>query len=364
MNAWIYGAGAVGSLTGGILAAGGHRVTLVGRPALLEPVRARGLTVRVAGRSLHSRPGVASSLEEAAASGTPDLILLTMKSFGTAAAAAEIAARWPGSEPGLPVVLTLQNGIGNEEALAESLGPERVWSGALTIAVSVARPGEVTGEGSRGGFAFAPLAPDAAGGNASHPAWGALLDALRASGVAAQVVPEGYRGLKWSKLLLNLLGNAACAALDLSPAQALADPRVFRLEREAWLEALRVMRLDGIRPVDLPGYPVRLLARVMSLPAPLAHRILLPRIAGGRGGKLPSFLLDLRAGRRTEVSFLNGAVAARARALGLSAPVNAALTELLDGIAAGTVDWAAFRGRPERLASRIGGAGRRGSGSR
>lgn len=354
MNAWIYGAGAVGSLTGGILAAAGHRVTLVGRPALLDPVREGGLTVHLAGRRLPSRPEVASSLDEAAASGTPDLILLTMKSFGTAAAAAEIAARWPGSGPNRPVVLTLQNGLGNEEALAECLGPERVWSGTLTIAVSVTRPGEVTGEGSRGGFAFAPLAPDAAGGNASHPAWGTLLGALRASGVAARVVPEGYRSLKWSKLLLNLLGNAACAALDLPPARALADPRVFRLERAAFLEALRVTRADGVPLVDLPGYPVRLLARVMSLPAPLAHRILLPRIAGGRGKKLPSFLLDLRAGRRTEVSFLNGAVAARARALGIPAPVNAALADLLEGIAAGTRDWAAFRRRPDHLAAYVG----------
>lgn len=349
MNVWVYGAGAVGSLTGGILAAAGHRVTLVGRPAVLEPVRAAGLTVHVAGRILRGRPEVAFSLQEAAASGTPDLVVLAMKSSGTPAAAAEVADRWPDSGPDRPVVLTLQNGLGNEEALAAALGPERVWSGTLTLAVSLPRPGHVAGEGSRGGFAFAPLAPDAPGGHASHPAWRALLDAFPAAGVRARVVAEGYRSLKWSKLLLNLLGNATCAALDLPPARALADPRVFRLEREAFLEALRVARADGIALVDLPGYPVKLLARVMSLPAPLAGRILVPRIAGGRGAKLPSFLLDLRAGRRTEVSFLNGAVAARARALGIPAPVNAALTELLEGIAAGSVDWAVYRGRPEQL---------------
>ncbi len=344
MSVWVYGAGAVGSLTGGLLAAAGCRVTLIGRHGVLEPVRERGLTVRLGGRSLHSRPAVAFSLAEAAP-GPPDLIVLAVKSFGTASAAAEIAGRLPGSGPGSPAVLTLQNGIGNEEVLAAALGPERVWSGTLTVAVSLPRPGEVSGEGTRGGFAFAPLAPDAPGGNASSPAWAALLEALRVVGVTARVVPEGYRALKWSKLLLNL----TCAVLDLPPAQALADPRVFRLEREAFREGCRVARAEGIPFVDLPGYPVRLLARVMSLPAPLARRILLPRIAGGRGAKLPSFLLDLRAGRRTEVSFLNGAVAARARALGIPAPVNAALTDLLDGIAAGTLRWDDYCGRPDRL---------------
>ena len=74
------------------------------------------------------------------------------------------------------------------------------------------------------------------------------------------------------------------------------------------------MKAQGIAPMDLPRYPVRALQGVATLPTPVARAVIANRIAGARGRKPPSLLLDLRAVKnRTEVEVLNGAVARAAR---------------------------------------------------
>ena len=106
--------------------------------------------------------------------------------------------------------------------------------------------------------------------------------------------------------------------------------------------------------VDLPRYPVRALQAVATLPAPLARGILARRIAGARGQKPPSLLLDLRAARnRTEVDYLNGAVAREARAAGVAAPVNAVLARVVSDISHNPQLWVKYRERPEALAAEV-----------
>lgn len=177
-----------------------------------------------------------------------------------------------------------------------------------------------------------------------------LADALRAGGLPA-VTARDWRAIKWSKLLLNLLGNATCALLDEPPAECLADRRVFTIERRAFREAVSVMRAVGVPITDLPGYPVRLLTRVLlHLPLPVAHRLLYRRLAGGRGDKIPSLLADLRRGRtRTEAAALYGAVSSWGRRAGVSTPTNDALWRALAGVADGTLPWDRFRHQPEAL---------------
>ncbi|HXW77679.1 MAG TPA: ketopantoate reductase C-terminal domain-containing protein, partial [Candidatus Eremiobacteraceae bacterium] len=82
----------------------------------------------------------------------------------------------------------------------------------------------------------------------------------------------------------------------------------------------------------------------------LLKYVLANRVLGARGDKLPSLLLDLRAGRRkTEAGAMYGAVARAAETLGMRAPANAAISRIVAGIAAGTIDWSLFRGNPAAL---------------
>jgi len=163
--------------------------------------------------------------------------------------------------------------------------------------------------------------------------------------------------MKWSKLLGNLLGNATSAILDLDPAGVVADPALFAVERRQLEEALAVMDRLGLRPVGLPGAAVDWLVRLLRLPDPLARPVLRAVVGKARGGKSPSLRGHVAgsAPGPSEVGWLNGAVAERARALGLAAPVNARLADLVEAVVADPARRAWFRGRPDRLLAALDG---------
>jgi 2-dehydropantoate 2-reductase len=157
--------------------------------------------------------------------------------------------------------------------------------------------------------------------------------------------------MKWSKMLTNLLANAASAILDMTPAQVFAHPGLYRLELAQLREALAVMRLQGIRVVDLPSTPVRLLAfAVQSLPAPVSRPFLQRAVGGGRGGKMPSFHIDLHSGRgKSEVDYLNGAVVRFGERLNIPTPANRLLNETLLALTNREIPLEAFARQPEKL---------------
>jgi 2-dehydropantoate 2-reductase len=156
--------------------------------------------------------------------------------------------------------------------------------------------------------------------------------------------------MKWSKLLTNLIGNPASAILDLSVAELFADRRLFAVEMSVLRECLAVMRALNFAVVDLPGTPVRALAFGAGLPAALAQPLMRRSVGAGRGGKMPSFHIDLHGGRgMTEVRWLHGAVVKYGAQHGVAAPVNQVLTETLEAITAGKLNKEDFRRRPEAL---------------
>ncbi|MBI3947265.1 MAG: ketopantoate reductase family protein [Armatimonadetes bacterium] len=339
MRVFCYGAGAVGSLLGGRLSAAGHDVTLLARPDSAAALRQHGLTIALSdGSALRALPRVVTEMAEASpAAPPPDLIIVAVKGYDTAAAAPEVA-RACGPRT---AILSVQNGLGNEELLAAAMGAGRVIAGSFTLSVAMAEPGRVAQHTTSGGLALAEV--ETSGGDRLAR----LVRAFEGAGMRAVACPD-WRAMKWSKLLLNLLANASCAILSMSPAEVFADARLFRLEQRAFREARRTMRRLGLRPVDLPGYPVRLLCGAMGLPAPLARPLIAARAAGGRGDKPPSLALDVARGR-SEVAFLNGAVARAAAEIGMPAPVNALLASTLEGIVRGVLNPAEFHRRPEAL---------------
>jgi len=349
----IIGAGAVGTFVGARLALGGHDVTLVGRAGLAEAVRAGGLTLIEPSGSRHTADVRAvdnisaafndpTSTSALTSTSFYDLALVTVKAYDTASVIAELQAT--GAEQ-FPPLLILQNGVGNEEALAEAFGADRIISGAIDTPVSVAAPGQVQVHRERFKAGVAPV-----GKAAPHAAAAGL---LRDAGFTVDIFAD-YRRLKWSKLLLNLLANAQCAILDWTPAQVMADPAASRLEALAWQEAFAVMAAQGIRPVAMAGYPLPLLAPLARrLPASWLARGLQGIVSGGRGSKMPSLHVALAAGRRSEVGWLNGAVARYGREAGVATPVNRTLTDVLTAVTNDKnrrEDWCA---RPDAIAARV-----------
>jgi len=271
-----------------------------------------------------------------------DLALVTVKAYDTPGAIETLRrALVRGSAA---TIVTPQNGVGNEELLAAAFGPDRVVAAALTVPVDAGAGG--IGVAARGGgIAFAPV------GRSSAHNW--LLAAFAAAGLETRAV-EDYRSLKWSKLALNVVANAACAILDVLPERLVRDRAAFDCELRAVRELSAVMKAQHLAAVDLPRYPVRALFAVAALPASLARAILASRIAGARGAKPPSLLLDLRGAKhRTEVDVLNGAVASAAREARVAAPVNATYARVLNAIAAEPQRWNAYRGRPGALVAEV-----------
>jgi 2-dehydropantoate 2-reductase len=119
-------------------------------------------------------------------------------------------------------------------------------------------------------------------------------------------------------------------------------------------ETLAVMRANRIGVVNLPRVPVRALALGTRLPEFIARPLMLKAIGGGRGGKMPSFHIDLHSGRgRSEVNWLNGAVVRYGEKAGVLTPVNKLLTETLLALTKGEFPLETYARQPEKLLARI-----------
>ena len=332
----VIGAGAIGTYIGGSLALHGHNVVFLERPEVAAALRQRGMRLTLPdGEHRIPHPTVAASLDEALRQGAFDVALFALKSYDTRPALEGMRAH----RDALPPFLCLQNGVENESVLAEFLGAGRVLAGTVTSAVGRRDAGDIRLEKLRG-----------MGVAAGHPLSARLVQALDAAGLRCRLFPRAA-DMKWSKMLTNLLANASSAILDMTPAEIFAHPGLFRLEMAQLREALAVMRAQGIRAVDLPGTPVRALAfTVRRLPPFIAQPALRRVVGAGRGGKMPSFHIDLHSGRgKSEVSYLNGAVARFGERLGIPTPVNAALTRILEALVRGEASIDAYAKNPRRL---------------
>jgi 2-dehydropantoate 2-reductase len=339
----VVGAGAIGLLVAGRTARSSQRTVLLARPRVGEAIAQHGLRVLEDG-TLHIAEGlvtIADAAELPAEDRNPELAILSVKGYDTEGALPTLAALNP------QFIMTLQNGLGNEELLAERFGAARILSGAITIPVEIEAPGRIA-VARRGGIGIAPMRPS----GRQAAAWAA--SALRRAAFEVREFAD-YRALKWSKALLNILGNATAAILDQPLSEVFADKRMVDLERRAFLEALAVMDRRGIRPVNLPRHAVATLATaVRRMPPAVIDPLLRRLIAGGRGNKPPSLHLDLARGNpRSEGAFLYGAIAHAADEAGVDAPVNHALWEILQAIVSGEVPWDEFRRQPERLLETI-----------
>ena len=343
-----FGAGAIGTYIGGSLALQGHEVVFLERPEVAEDLRQRGLRLDLtanpkckmqeAARLSPSSVVFASSLEDAFAYGPFDAAIFALKSYDTDAALENIR---PIAEK-MPPVLCLQNGVENEARLAEVLGAEKVLYGTVTSAVGRRAAGDIVLKKLRG-----------VGIAQGHPLSETLVRVMNDACLNARLYPVSA-DMKWSKMLTNLLANASAAILDMSPAEILADPKLYDLEMRALLETLRVMKASGIRVVNLPGTPVRALAALAKGPRWL-RPLALKSLSSGRGGKMPSFHLDLHSGRgKSEVDFLNGAVVRAGERAGIPTPVNRLLNETLLALTRGDLPLDAYAHKPEKLLEEAG----------
>jgi 2-dehydropantoate 2-reductase len=300
----IAGAGSIGCFVGGLLALGGERVVLLARPRIAHEMASKGLTLTsLEGWSEHLPPGALTiETDPAAALSDAHLVLVTVKSGATVDMASLIAAHALNSA----AVISLQNGLGNADILRSALPGRPVHAGMVSFNVLHEGPGRFH-RGTSGPLVVAVEAP---------PLSGPHLD----------IVTHGdMKAVLAGKLVYNL-NNALNALSGLTLREQLADRRWRLLLAAAQDEALAVLRAEGIVPWSLGKVPVTRFPRILRLPD------FLFRLVSRRGVKIDatarsSMWEDLQRRRPTEIDELQGAIIARATALGLPTPVNRAIAQ-------------------------------------
>jgi 2-dehydropantoate 2-reductase len=294
----VVGAGAMGSVYAGLLASAGHEVWAVDRwQEHVDAIRERGL--RVEGAS-GDRVVRVRATTDAAEVGEAELVLIATKAMDVKAAS-ESARVLVG--PGT-LVLSIQNGLGGPDIAASILGEKRVAIGvAGGFGASIVEPGRVHHHGLelvRLGERHGPATPRVE----------AIAQVWRAAGFNVQTDDDVDRVI-WEKLICNVSFSGACAVLGCTIGEVIADRHAWTVASRCGQEAFEVARaLDVSLGFDDVGSYVRNFGL---------------KIPGAR----PSMLLDLMAGRRSEIDFINGAIPRAGRKTGVATPFNEAVTALV-----------------------------------
>ena len=293
----VLGSGAMGSFAGGCLSAAGAGVTLLdvddGHIAAINQSGLR-ITTDAADRVVHPSAMRPEELREA-----PDVVIVLTKQPNTRAALAAIA---PVLASGC-WVLTLQNGLGNQEIIEEFVPRERILLGVTTYPADLLGPGHV---GSHGEGEINLMTADGVDRPIAHQ----LAEALAASGQKAIVDPQLAVAI-WSKVAFNCAMNGICAVTGCRVGQLGANPAARSLALQIASEVVAVAQKAGI-PLD--DSKVRATVE-HAMDTQLAHK--------------PSMLQDMLAGRPTEIASINGAVIAVAARLGQEVPLTSALYALV-----------------------------------
>ena len=298
MKISVIGSGAMGSLFGGKLAIAGENVVLydVYRDHI-DTVNKEGLSIEDAetGKITVVHPQASSDPESVKNS---DVLLIFVKSTNTES----VANQFKSFAAPHTIVLTLQNGLGNDAILVKHFGIERTAIGVTSQGATFLGPGKIKHAGK------GPTHITMADGNKTK-----LQDLAAALGRAGfeTYISDEVTSLVWSKLIINVGINALTALLNVKNGQLLEYEDIKQVMADLVKEALIVVKKKGIQLIyDDP------LAQVYE-------------VARKTASNSSSMLQDFQKNRPTEIDFINGAVVNEAQKLGISVPVNETVTRII-----------------------------------
>ena len=301
MKVTIAGSGAMGCRFGAALALDGHEVLLLdGWREHVEAISAHGLRVT----DEHATRTIPIRAELFPAARDPAGLLIV---FAKATATAPVAMAARGAIGAETLVLTLQNGLGNIEAIASHVPRLRLLAGTTTLGTELIGPGHIralgTGETVLGGLGSFPQAQSQAE---------RVVALLTAAGIPARAAADPVAVI-WAKVAFNCVLNSLTAIASI-PVSALALYSGFdELAGTILSEVAAVAAAEG---VSLDTDAALTLIKAQFDPA-------------ASGSHLASTLQDLLNGRPTEIAHLNGAIASRAQVHGVPAPANTLVTQLV-----------------------------------
>jgi 2-dehydropantoate 2-reductase len=299
MKIAVIGAGAMGSLFGALLTEGGHEVWLCDIwQDHIKALKRSGLKIEWKGETRNVRLNATSDPQQIGAS---ELILIFVKSTQTKSAA-ESAALLAGQNGW---VMTLQNGMGNAEAIAQHTPSNRILAGTTAHGATMLEAGSIRHAGA------GPTTVGMwAGGEKEFQIAQQIAVQFTQAGIKSAAV-EAVRPVIWDKLLVNVGINAITALTGIKNGQILDLELTQELSRTAVEEATAVAQAQGIE--------------IRKDPA--AHVF---KVAAATAANRSSMGQDVDHHRPTEIKAINGFVVREADRVGLAAPVNRALTALVE----------------------------------
>jgi len=305
MRIVIMGAGGLGGYFGARLAAAGNDVAFVARGAHLAAIKQNGLRVTSARGDLHLLDVVAT--DDPSTLAPADVVMIAVKLWDTETAAETVKSL---VRPGTAVV-SFQNGVSKDAALARILGREAVIGGVGQIGVVIASPGVIAHTGTMAKLTFGEL----------DNARSARVESLLATCTAAEIdaeIADDINLATWQKFAF-LVGMSACTASmrsTLGPIRA--NPQTRDFLRDVIGEVVAVGRALGIPLAE--NFAEQRMAMIEALP---------PQMTASMQG-------DLARGNRLEVPWLSGAVVEMGKQVGVSTPLNRAVFDILALYANGT----------------------------
>ena len=294
----MVGAGSVGGFFGAHLAKASSSVSFLLRPKTLAAVKQNGLTVRSAKGSFTVHPPAASDPRDLT---KPDLIILSVKAYDLNEVMDQI-------EPVLTdqtVILTLQNGVDTEDHILARFQRDCVVGGVAFIYSKIAAPG-VIDHYKKGAVAIGELM------GYQSPRLLAIADLFKQAGIPCQLTDDVRRS-KWEKMCWNCVFNPLTVMIDDKVAKALDHPEMLRVIHQIVGEVVAVAAAVKVPlAADMAEKVVRWTQEIRDI-----HT---------------SMYDDWKAGRPTEIDFLNGHVAKIGREFGIPTPLNDLLTAVIKTI--------------------------------
>jgi len=298
MNIVIIGIGAMGSVYGGLFAAAGHNV--IGIDPWQDHINAINQNgLRVSGASGDRTVTTIKAQSPDDPLPDADLYIIATKAAHVRAAGEKII-----KEGGEAPVLTIQNGFGSGEILAETIPQDRILLGvAEGFGASIKTPGHAHHS------SMTRIRLGLYGGGSSP-----VLDQITRLWVEAGFPAEQYGDIDqliWEKFVCNVTLSGACTVTGLTVAELRRDPALWQIAVNCGLEAYAVGKARGVH---------------FSYDDPVAY---VTAFADKLGDARPSMSLDHLAKRKSEIDVLNGMVPVMAKALNIPTPVNEVVSALV-----------------------------------
>lgn len=304
MKICMLGTGSLGSTIGGTLAQGGSEVYFVDQwKEHIDKINENGLKMTDEKEDWYVKVDARTSAE---GMGAVDLVIVLVKSFATKEAVSQLKETNVIGENTL--VMSLQNGLGNEETIAEVVGEANVISGKTYVGGRLLSPGYVSA-GVKGKYTYIGELTGEITDRIQ-----AVCDEFNKAGLLCEV-SDNIKGLIWDKLLINVAAGALCGITRLPYGPLYEEEYIKETAVAAIQEGIDVAKAAGVKlKSEDPEYPWY--AASEGLPETFKT----------------SILQSLELKRPTEIDFINGSVVEWGKKFEIPTPVNRTLVTCVKGI--------------------------------